>query len=306
MANSFITKTNTDDAIPTIVASNMLKTLIEKSRLPRLVNVDYKADVASYGDTVKVPTRGALVAYEKTAGTDVTMNTPDTAYKSVTLNKHYETSFGLDDVAQIESRPNILAGYALDAVTGLNKQTASDLYALATGLSLSVPATSTFARSELLEAQRKIVVASKGILEGEELNLMLHPNAYETLMDNDNVSSAEKVGTADVVMRGGAAQRYGFNIYRDALVPVVSGSSPTNYNNIAFHRDAFALVVRDLPLAPSGMGVMQSTASDETTGLSVRVTMWYSGAGLGVRFTADILYGVAELRDEFACRVITL
>ena len=68
--------------------------------------------------------------------------------------------------------------------------------------------------------------------------------------------------------------------------------------NLAFHRDALALVNRPLATVPADTGARSFVASFE--GLSMRVTMQYDSSKQGMRVTFDLLCGVAVLDDRLA------
>lgn len=71
--------------------------------------------------------------------------------------------------------------------------------------------------------------------------------------------------------------------------------------NLAFHKDAIALVVRPLAEVPASSGADSFVASYE--GLSMRVTMQYQGREQGMLITFDLLCGVAILDDRLAVAV---
>ncbi len=70
---------------------------------------------------------------------------------------------------------------------------------------------------------------------------------------------------------------------------------------LAFHRDAFALVMQ--PLEDAGPGIMSATVQDEVTGLTLRSRIWGSG-GLGATIWAlDALWGYKTLNPNLAVRL---
>ncbi len=73
---------------------------------------------------------------------------------------------------------------------------------------------------------------------------------------------------------------------------------PAGGFNLAFHRDAIALVVRPLVTVPADTGARSFVASFD--GLSMRVTMQYDSIAQGMRVTFDLLCGVAVLDDRLA------
>lgn len=80
-----------------------------------------------------------------------------------------------------------------------------------------------------------------------------------------------------------------------------TGTSVTGPQNLAFHRDAFTLVSADLPRV---RGVEDcGRASDKDVGLSMRIVRQYTISNDAIPTRIDILYGVASMYRELACRV---
>jgi len=71
--------------------------------------------------------------------------------------------------------------------------------------------------------------------------------------------------------------------------------------NLAFHRDAFALAMIDLPL-PGGVD-MAARASDPDAGLSIRIVRQYDINNDVMPCRLDVLYGWKTLYPELACRI---
>ena len=69
---------------------------------------------------------------------------------------------------------------------------------------------------------------------------------------------------------------------------------PTGSMNLAFHRDALALVTRPLALPDSRMGVMAAVVPHN--GIGMRVLMQYDINAGGTVVNCDILAGVAVLQ----------
>lgn len=78
-------------------------------------------------------------------------------------------------------------------------------------------------------------------------------------------------------------------------------SNKVSPQSLAFHKDAFTLVSADLPL-PGGVD-MAARASHKDIGMSIRVVRAYTINNDALPTRLDVLYGVAPLYREMACRV---
>lgn len=80
------------------------------------------------------------------------------------------------------------------------------------------------------------------------------------------------------------------------------GTAGTGYKqNMVFHRDAFQLVTVPLMIDPSMQ--FAARATDEDTGLSIRIAKGYDITNDEIATRCDILYGVKALRPELATRL---
>jgi hypothetical protein len=85
-----------------------------------------------------------------------------------------------------------------------------------------------------------------------------------------------------------------------AKVTIVGSASATIPKNLAFQKNAFALVVVPLEMP---QGVWGARATNKKTGLSIRVLKDYDVDTDEEICRMDILYGVKCLRPELACRI---
>jgi hypothetical protein len=74
--------------------------------------------------------------------------------------------------------------------------------------------------------------------------------------------------------------------------------------NLAFHKNAFALVTAPLSELGNEAGAKIATIQDPDTGLSIRSRLWYDGLKSTVYVGVDILYGVVCLDGRLGCKVI--
>ena len=110
--------------------------------------------------------------------------------------------------------------------------------------------------------------------------------------------------TADATAAGNSIT---FSITPPIQTAVSDGTATTEEqttstgDNIAFHRNAFALVLAPLPDHGNELGARVATISDPTTGLAIRSRIWYEGDASEVRVALDVLYGVKTLDPNLAC-----
>lgn len=122
-------------------------------------------------------------------------------------------------------------------------------------------------------------------------------------VDGQFVFTADKTATGGAITGATfypAAPTGGFA--QNAVVTITASHVP----NLAFHRSAFALVLR--PLADTG--VVQSENStiavqvDPVSGLSLRLETWRKPEMASRQWRFDILYGVKTIRPELAARLL--
>ncbi len=295
MAN--ITSTLVADSTPTIIAAEALQYLKANTVLARLVNRNYENEVAEYGNVVKIPYGGALSVNDKAADTVITLQAPDDAVYTLTLNKHKEVSFILEDIAKAFARPDWFSVYAADAMSVLAEQIDGDIAALYSGLSQTINATSGLSEATFRNA-RRLLNAAKAPLNDRVA--VLHEDAEYEMLGLEKVVNRDYSETLGAKAADALTGRFmGFNVFLDQKIVVAS----TQCKNLFFQKNAFVMANRPLPVAPAGMGVNQRVLNED--GIALRVTMSYSHDYLGAKFTLDTLYGVAELRDSHGVAVST-
>ena len=120
MAN--ITATQLSNSIPTLIAAQALGYLKANTVLAQLVSRDWDNEISQYGQTVNVPFTGALSVNDKTQGAVVTLQAPADTKVSVTLNKHKEVSFLVEDFGRALARPDFLQAYVGDGLALIAEQ----------------------------------------------------------------------------------------------------------------------------------------------------------------------------------------
>ncbi len=298
MAN--ITTTQLNDSLATIIAAEALGMLKANTVLARLVARDWDNEFARKGQAIKIPFAGTLAANDKTEGASVTLQQPADSAVTVTLNKHKEVSFLLEDYAAVLSRPNWLQVYIGDGLRVLAEQIDADLAALYAGLTQSIDATGANGPLDKddFRGARRLLNAAKVPLT--DRFAVLHEDAEYAFLNISEALSRDYAESLGQAAANAFQSRFmGFDVFLDQKIAVAAGVC----QNLFFHRNAFVLATRPLPPAPEGAGVVQKVMDED--GIGLRVTVSYNPNYLGVQVTIDVLYGVAELRDNHAVVVTT-
>lgn len=292
MAN--ITVTEATGFIPEIWAAVALGALKANTVMLPLVNHDFENEFHKIGDILNIPRRGTLTVNDKAANTDITLQTPATDTIPLTLNKHKDVSFAVEDIAQAQANQDIIAGYVTDAMIALAHQIDDDILALYSGFSTTPLDARTGSGgvtvAKIIEAQRlmnKALVPQEGrsIVWGEDA-------AAELLALNQFTNAQYDPANATALQNATLGRKYGFTHYMDQRVPQTGGE----VKNLAFHRNAIMFATRPLATPPDGHGVVTTTMSEN--GIGIRVMYGYSILKKAMVVSLDVLYGVAEERDN--------
>jgi hypothetical protein len=290
-----ITTTSGAAFIPQIWANTALEILRNKVVLAKLVTRD--SDVAAFqvGDTLNVPYPGSMVANDKAANTGVTLQVPTSTTTSLTLNKHKEASFILEDRFAATANQDVIARYVDAAVIAIAEQIETDIWGVASTFTNNVGTYGTDLNyAALLQASKKLT-DNKAPLEGRAL--VISTKDELAIRSDSTLQNYFAFAKPETVMNGAIGHLGGFDVYSSQLVPT-AGTSPVQTKNIAFAPGAILLAMRNLPEVPAGTGALSAVANDPVSGLAVRVTRAFNAANLATQITVDVLYGVAKLREE--------
>ena len=260
------------------------------------------------GDTVHipVPTRGSASA--KSASTQVTLIAATESEKTVSINKHYEYSRLIEDIVEAQAQSSLRQFYTDDAGYALAKQVDTDLIQLGRVVNggsagarydaayIGGDGTTTFDytantntgnASALTDAaiRRTIQRLDDSDVPMDGRFFIIPPSSRNTLMGIARYTEQAFVGesgASNTTRNGEIGNVYGIPVFVSSNADSASATStyPASGTAIARvclmgHRDAFVLVEQ----------------------MAVRSQTQYKQEYLGTLFTADTLYGVAELRD---------
>jgi hypothetical protein len=296
-----ITDANVAQAIVKLVASRSLPVLEPVMVMGQLVNRDYQQTLSQQGDVVSIPIPGVMVANNIGEGGSVQTQAPDLGNAQVVLNKHMEASFTIPDVTKVLAIPTLLDVFmqpAIVAIATAIEQDLLNLYAQFTTTPVGTGAAGLGSESVIDTAERTLF--TNRVPEGLQKCLVVGASAYSDLRQVGRFSEDKNVaGAGDAIRSGYVGKLKSFDVYRSQLVPTAS----TTTFNMAFARDAMALVTRQLPSPLPGTGAVAEFVNAHGYGL--RIVMSYSPSTLAQQFTVDVLYGVAVLRNVFGLAVLS-
>ena len=276
MANNFLT--------PDIIAREALMVLRNNAVMSQLVYRDYSSDfVGAVGDTITVRKPAAFVVNEFTDAITV----QDAAEESslVTMDKHLDVSFKVTARQMSMDIEDFSAQLLTPAMQAFADKIDKYLIELAKTVPGKVAISDPAAPGDVLAA-RKILTQNAAPMT--DRHLVLGVDAEADLLANELFASADKSGDEGTALREASlGRKFGFDVYIDQ-----------NMDNgcLAFHRNAFALVTRQLAL-PMGA---QNAAIVDFDGFGLRVVYDYDINTKSDTISIDMLCGIKLLDEKLA------
>ena len=238
----------------------------------------YDEESKGKGDVIHIPTISNLTASAKSDQTQVTLQSPSESSVDINLNRHYESSFLVEDRISIQAAYNLLDKYTPKATESVIRQQDSDLTGLYSGLSQSVGDGSTAVTDANLI--RAIQYLDDANAPQSDRHFVIKPCGKADLLAIDKFVRYDARGQAAnalPVNTGAFGEIYGVQVWVTTQVITVTGT-PNVVHHLLFHREAFALAEQQ----------------------SARVQTQYKQEYLGTLVTVDALWGYVEQRDTFA------
>jgi len=252
------------------------------------------------GDTIHIPapTRGSANA--KAATDAVTLIAASDTDVQVAINKHYEYSRLIEDIAEVQALNSMRQFYTQDAGYALARRVDTDLVQLGRYFNGATVGTDDYATSA---SSTKAYIGSDGTtaynsstsnaaaltdaairrtiqrLDDNDTPMdgrffLIPPSSRNTLMGLARYTEQAFVGDGNAIRNGEIGNLYGIPVFVSSNADFGAGSSGTDRICLMGHRDAMVLVEQ----------------------LGVRTQTQYKQEYLGTLFTADTIYGVKALR----------
>jgi N4-gp56 family major capsid protein len=250
------------------------------------------------GDTLHIPKPSRGAAYAKTTETQVTLQQSTESEVQVLINQHYEYSRLIEDITEVQALASLRKFYTADAGYALARRVDSDLLALGRGVrggngtiaynkavigsDGSTDYTGSNEAALTDAAIRKVIqTLDDADVPMDGRYLVIPPVARNTMMGLARFTEQAFTGEAggnNTLRNGQIGDVYGVKVFVSTNCETATGDARIA---LMFHKDAFVLAEQ--------MGVRSQTQ--------------YKQEYLATLYTADMLYGVKELRDEAAVAI---
>lgn len=302
LGTAHVTKTTAATFIPAIWSDEIVAAYKKSLVAANLVKkMSFKG---KKGDTIHIPspTRGS--ASVKAASTQVTLIAATETEVLVSINKHYEYSRMIEDIVEAQALASLRSFYTDDAGYALGKQVDTDLIRLGRISNGGVIGTSDYATAA---STTNAFIGSNGTtvynssssnaaaltdaairrtiqrLDDQDVPMdgrffIVPPSSRNTLMGLARFTEQAFVGEQggnNTIRNGEIGDVYGVKVYVSTNADTAAGSTATDRIALMAHKDSMVLVEQ----------------------VGIRSQTQYKQEYLGTLFTADTLYGVAELRD---------
>jgi N4-gp56 family major capsid protein len=289
--NNATTVTTAATFIPEIWSDEIVASYKKNLVLANLVmKMNFKG---KKGDVVHIPAPGRGSASAKTATDAVTLIVDTASEVQVSINKHYEYSRLIEDIAEVQALNSMRNFYTSDAGYALAKQVDTDLIQLgrssnggagtnayATGAFIGGDGTTAYVAGSNNESALTDAAIRRTIQRMDDNDtpmdgryFIIPPSSRNTLMGLARYTEQAFVGDGNAIRNGEIGNLYGIPVFTSSNCDTTSGSNAARVCLMG-HKESMVLVEQ----------------------VGIRSQVQYKQEYLATLFTSDTLYGVAALR----------
>jgi N4-gp56 family major capsid protein len=275
VAGNFIPELWSDEVIGSYKSNLVLANLVTK--------LSHKG---KKGDTIHIPKPNRGSASAKAANTQVTLSAATNSVINISIDKHYEYSKLIEDIAEVQALASMRKFYTEDAGYALAKQVDDDLFTAAQVLNGGTivsgsTGTDITNNAAITDAgiRKMILTLDDADVPMDGRSIIVPPICASTLLGIDRFTEQQFIGSGDAIKTGKIGMIYGVEVFISSNCPTLAASdasADTDRVGILLHKDALVLAEQ----------------------VGVRTQTQYKQEYLGDLFTADTIYGVGELRDD--------
>ncbi len=246
------------------------------------------------GDTIHIPTPSRGSASVKAAGSQVTLIADTAGVVNINIDKHYEYSKLIEDIADVQALASMRKFYTDDAGHALAIQIDTDLFNTAelfqggvvsgdwtkalemtsAGV-LSDYVNGGTAEADITDAaiRAMILKLDNADVPMDNRSMVVPPIAMNDMLGIDRFTEQQFIGDGNAIKNGKIGSIYGIDIFVTSNCPTTAGGDRIG---LMLHKDAMVFAEQ----------------------VGVRTQTQYKQEYLGDLFTADTIYGVGELRND--------
>ena len=259
-AAKFIPKLWSDEVIATYKANLVAANLVR--------NLNH---VGKKGDTIHIPTPGRNAASAKVKDTAVTLVTDTAVHTDVVINKHFEWSTQIEDIAELQALNSMRRFYTDDAGYALAKQVDSQLVTDMDGAAALTGGNAVIA--SVTDWDTAILTAIENLNDANvpvnDRSIIVTPSCMTALMKEERFTEQAFIGNGNAIKTGKIGMIYGVDVYMSTQV----GTGNTE-KAFLFQKDALVLATQQ----------------------NIRTQTQYVQSQLADLFTADTVYGSKVVR----------
>jgi hypothetical protein len=259
-AAKFIPKLWSDEVIATYKANLVAANLVR--------NLNH---VGKKGDTIHIPTPGRNAASAKVKDTAVTLVTDTAVHTDVVINKHFEWSTQIEDIAELQALNSMRRFYTDDAGYALAKQVDSQLVTDMDGAAALTGGNAVIA--SVTDWDTAILTAIENLNDANvpvnDRSIIVTPSCMTALMKEERFTEQAFIGNGNAIKTGKIGMIYGVDVYMSTQV----GTGNTE-KAFLFQKDALVLATQQ----------------------NIRTQTQYVQSQLADLFTADTVYGTKVVR----------
>lgn len=241
----------------------------------------YSRDIKSRGQTVEIPNVSAVTANIKAENTAVTLNYNTETKTTITINRHYESSFLVEDILATQSNYDTRSDYTKAAAYAIAEKVDADIAEVVTtewkSGGYAYGAYGTALNDNLILTVNRYLSENKA--PRSERYIVVHPKGEQEMLAIDKYVRYDALGVGgdqNSIKNGMIGRIYGAEVFMSQNL-VYLDTATDEYNSLFFHKEAAAIAMQVEP----------------------RTQASYQQEYLGWLVTVDVLYGVTTLRDGF-------
>jgi len=259
-AAKFIPKLWSDEVLATYKANLVAANLVR--------NLNH---VGKKGDTIHIPTPGRNNASAKVKDTAVTLVVDTAVHTDIVINKHFEWSTQIEDIAELQALNSMRRFYTDDAGYALARNIDSALVTDLDGAAALTGGNAVIASVTNWDAS--ILIALENLNDNNvplnDRSLVVTPSCMTALMGEERFTEQAFIGNGNAIKTGKIGMIYGVDVYMSTQV----GTGNTE-KAFLFQKDALVLATQQ----------------------NIRTQTQYVQSQLADLFTADTVYGTKVVR----------